>query len=89
LALDGIDDARRAGKILKQHGFEFDVLYTSWLARAIQTGMYVLDELDCTWVPIIKVSVTETRGYDWNSSKICLNFPKPLIKVLEIERTYV
>jgi 2,3-bisphosphoglycerate-dependent phosphoglycerate mutase len=56
LAPDGIDDARRAGKILKQHGFEFDVLYTSWLARAIQTGMFVLDELDCTWVPIIKVS---------------------------------
>jgi 2,3-bisphosphoglycerate-dependent phosphoglycerate mutase len=54
LAPDGVEDARRAGRILKQHGFQFDVMYTSWLARAIQTGIYVLDELDCTWIPVIK-----------------------------------
>jgi 2,3-bisphosphoglycerate-dependent phosphoglycerate mutase len=54
LAPDGVEDAKRAGRVLKQHGFQFDVLYTSWLARAIQTGEYVLDELDCTWIPVIK-----------------------------------
>jgi bisphosphoglycerate-dependent phosphoglycerate mutase family 1 len=54
LAPDGVEDAKRAGRILRQHDFQFDVLYTSWLARAIQTGMYVLDELDCPWIPVIK-----------------------------------
>lgn len=54
LALDGVEDAKRAGRVLKQHGFQFDVMYTSWLARAIQTGMYVLDELDSPWIPVIK-----------------------------------
>jgi len=63
LAPDGVEDARRAGRILKQHGFQFDVLYTSWLARAIQTGMYVLDELDCTWLPVIKSWRLNERMY--------------------------
>ena len=54
LAPDGVEDAKRAGRILKQHGFQFDVMYTSWLARAIQTGLYVLDELDSIYIPIIK-----------------------------------
>ncbi|KAL3917558.1 MAG: hypothetical protein SGILL_004656 [Bacillariaceae sp.] len=54
LAPDGVEDAKRAGRVLRQHGFQFDVMYTSWLHRAIQTGVYVLDELDCTWLPIIK-----------------------------------
>lgn len=54
LAPEGIEDARRAGRILREHGFEFDVVYTSWLGRAIDTAMYVLDELDSVWVQMIK-----------------------------------
>jgi len=38
LAPDGVEDAKNAGKLLKMHGFEFDVVYTSWLARAIETA---------------------------------------------------
>ncbi|KAG7342738.1 phosphoglyceromutase [Nitzschia inconspicua] len=63
LAPDGIEDAKRAGRILKQHGFQFDVLYTSWLARAIETGLYVLDELDCPWIPVIKSWRLNERNY--------------------------
>lgn len=54
LAPEGIEDARRAGRILRHHGFEFDVVYTSWLSRAIETATYVLDELDCIWVTVVK-----------------------------------
>jgi 2,3-bisphosphoglycerate-dependent phosphoglycerate mutase len=54
LAPEGIEDARRAGRILKHHGFEFDVVYTSWLTRAIETASVVLDELDCIWVTVVK-----------------------------------
>ena len=42
LATEGVDEAKEAGKLLKLHGFEFDVVYTSWLSRAIETAWYVL-----------------------------------------------
>jgi 2,3-bisphosphoglycerate-dependent phosphoglycerate mutase len=54
LADDGVEDARNAGRLLKRHGFEFDVVYTSWLTRAIQTAYYVMDELDTVWLPLVK-----------------------------------
>lgn len=63
LAEDGVDDARNAGKTLRRHGFEFDVVYTSWLTRAIQTAYYVLDELDSTWIPIVKSWRLNERMY--------------------------
>lgn len=38
LAPDGVEDAKNAGRLLKLHGFEFDVVYTSWLTRAVETA---------------------------------------------------
>ena len=60
LAAEGVNEAMDAGKLLKKHGIEFDVVYTSWLSRAIETAWLVLDELDSIWLPIIKVSVRHT-----------------------------
>ena len=54
LAKEGVEEARQAGRLLKLHGFEFDVVYTSWLSRAIETAWHVIDELDLLWLPIIK-----------------------------------
>lgn len=54
LAEEGVEEAKEAGRLLKAHGFEFDVVYVSWLSRAIDTALYVLDELDSLWLPIIK-----------------------------------
>jgi 2,3-bisphosphoglycerate-dependent phosphoglycerate mutase len=54
LAKEGIEEAREAGRLLKKHGFEFDVVYTSWLSRAIETAWLVIDELDSLWLPIVK-----------------------------------
>ena len=53
LADDGVEDAKNAGRLLRRHGFEFDVVYTSWLTRAIQTAWYVMDELDMLWLPMV------------------------------------
>lgn len=39
LAREGVEEAKAAGKLLKEHGFEFDVVYTSWLSRAIETAL--------------------------------------------------
>jgi len=40
-----VNEAKEAGKLLKKHGFEFDVVYTSWLSRAIETAWYVIEGL--------------------------------------------
>ena len=48
---------------LAQHGFEFDVVYTSWLSRAIETAWHVLDEMDSLWLPIIKSWRLNERMY--------------------------
>ena len=63
LAPEGTDEASEAGKLLKRFGFEFDVVYTSWLSRAIETAWFVLDELDSTWLPIVKTWRLNERNY--------------------------
>jgi len=63
LAKEGVDEAKEAGKLLKMHGFEFDVIYTSWLSRAIETAWIVMDELDCIWLPIVKTWRLNERMY--------------------------
>ncbi|KAL9186189.1 hypothetical protein ACHAXT_005427 [Thalassiosira profunda] len=63
LATDGVEEAKEAGRLLKLHGFEFDAVYTSWLSRAIETAWYVMDEMDCLWLPIIKSWRLNERMY--------------------------
>jgi len=63
LADEGIEEAKQAGRLLKMHGFEFDVVYTSWLSRALETAWYVMDEMDALWLPIIKTWRLNERMY--------------------------
>ena len=49
-----MNQARQAGKILKQHGYRFDYVYTSLLKRAIWTWHTIADELDQHWIPHYK-----------------------------------
>ena len=48
----GREEAKKAGQLLKQDGFTFDVAYTSVLKRAIRTLWIAMDELDLLWVPV-------------------------------------
>ncbi|MEC4722612.1 2,3-diphosphoglycerate-dependent phosphoglycerate mutase [Noviherbaspirillum sp. CPCC 100848] len=48
----GIQEARQAGRILKEAGFTFDLAYTSVLKRAIRTLWLTLDEMDLMWLPV-------------------------------------
>jgi 2,3-bisphosphoglycerate-dependent phosphoglycerate mutase len=48
----GVAQARQAGELLKAHGFEFDLGYTSVLKRSIHTMWHLLDGLDRCWLPV-------------------------------------
>jgi 2,3-bisphosphoglycerate-dependent phosphoglycerate mutase len=59
----GVQQAKMAGRLLKEAGYEFDVAYTSVLKRAIWTLWYALDELDRTWLPTVKSWRLNERHY--------------------------
>ena len=48
----GVEQAREAGRRLKEAKFEFDVAYTSVLKRAIWTLWHAMDAMDRTWLPV-------------------------------------
>lgn len=47
----GREQARQAGELLKQKGFEFDLAYCSVLKRAIRTLWIALDAMDAMYTP--------------------------------------
>ncbi len=52
LSTRGIEEARAAGRTLKELDFAFDVVYTSVLKRAIRTLWLTLEEMDMMWLPV-------------------------------------
>ncbi len=52
LSEKGIEEAKKAGKVLNNEGYVFDIAYNSVLKRAIRTLWIVLDEMDLMWIPI-------------------------------------
>jgi len=63
LSEKGLREAREAGRLLKEEGFEFDIAYTSVLKRAIRTLWLVLDEMDLMWIPIVNSWRLNERHY--------------------------
>jgi 2,3-bisphosphoglycerate-dependent phosphoglycerate mutase len=59
----GREEALKAGRLLKDDGYEFDVAYTSVLKRAIRTLWIALDELDLMWIPVAKNWRLNERHY--------------------------
>jgi 2,3-bisphosphoglycerate-dependent phosphoglycerate mutase len=59
----GIEQARNAGRLLKAEGYEFDVCYTSVLKRAIHTLWLTLEEMERTWLPVVKNWRLNERHY--------------------------
>ena len=63
LSEQGRKNAIDAGKLLKDGGYIFDVCYTSFLKRSIQTAIHLLDEIDQLYIPIIKTYHLNGRHY--------------------------
>ncbi|XP_046546846.1 2,3-bisphosphoglycerate-dependent phosphoglycerate mutase-like [Haliotis rubra] len=63
LSETGIAEAKSAGEILNEKGFEFDVAYTSVLKRAIKTLFYIQDATDHHWIPVKRCWRLNERHY--------------------------
>lgn len=63
LAAKGVQEAQKAGKILKEKGFKFNLAYTSRLTRAIKTLNFILDEMQLQWIPVHKEWRLNERHY--------------------------
>lgn len=63
LSEKGVEEARKAGQTLKEHGFNFRVAYTSYLRRAIKTLWIILEEMDLMWIPEYKTWRLNEKHY--------------------------
>ncbi len=63
LSEQGVKEARSAGVLLRESGFDFDRCYTSFLTRAIRTLWIALEELDRRWLPVEKDWRLNERHY--------------------------
>ena len=59
----GVQEAIRAGRVLKREGYVFDVAYTSVLKRAIKTLWIALEEMDLMWIPVYNSWRLNERHY--------------------------
>ena len=59
----GIEEARAAGRLLRDKGVDFDCCFTSVLTRAIRTLHLVLHEMDRLWLPVTKDWRLNERHY--------------------------
>jgi 2,3-bisphosphoglycerate-dependent phosphoglycerate mutase len=63
LTAKGVEEARKAGQLLKAEGFDFDFTFTSVLKRAIKTLNVALEEMDRLWLPVEKDWRLNERHY--------------------------
>ena len=59
----GREEARAAGRLMRDEGMDFDVCYTSFLKRAIHTLNLALEEMDREWLPVVKAWQLNERHY--------------------------
>jgi 2,3-bisphosphoglycerate-dependent phosphoglycerate mutase len=81
----GVEEAREAGRSLREGGYAFDVAYTSLLKRAIKTLNIVLEALDLLWIPIAKSWRLNERHYGalqgLNKSETAARFGEAQVKI--------
>jgi len=63
LSENGVEQAKRAGEMLREAGYNFDIGFTSVLKRSIKTLHIVLEELDHLWIPVQKSWRLNERFY--------------------------
>ncbi|MBO6740622.1 MAG: 2,3-diphosphoglycerate-dependent phosphoglycerate mutase [Phycisphaerales bacterium] len=59
----GHEEAKDAGRLLLDEGYDFDIAYTSVLKRAIRTLWHVMEQMDLMWIPVIRSWKLNERHY--------------------------
>lgn len=59
----GRDEAKEAGRVLKEQGYTFDLACVSLLKRAIRTLWIALDAMDLMWIPVVRDWRLNERHY--------------------------
>ncbi len=59
----GIAEAIQSGRLLQQEAYDFDLIYTSVLTRAIKTMWLVMEQMDRMWLPVIRHWRLNERHY--------------------------
>src|SRR3954470_12140476 len=81
----GRDEAKKAGRLLKEQGFTFDIAYVSVLKRAIRTLWLALDEMDLLWLPVRHDWRLNERHYGalqgLNKSETAAKFGEEQVKI--------
>ena len=63
LTEQGRQEARQAGRLIKEQGLVFSKAFTSYLSRAVQTLHLVLEELDQEWIEVQKTWRLNEKHY--------------------------
>ena len=63
LSEKGVAEAIAAGELMRKHGFDFDICFTSVLTRAILTLDLALEAMDRLWLPVEKHWRLNERHY--------------------------
>ena len=81
----GREEARAAGQLLREGGYEFDIAYTSVLKRAIQTLNTIQEEMSLEWIPVIRAWQVNERHYGslqgLNKAEMAEKFGEAQVKV--------
>ena len=59
----GVEEARKAGELMRDAGFVFDLAHTSVLRRAIKTLWLALERMDLMWIPVLHSWRLNERHY--------------------------
>ena len=59
----GREQTKNMAKLIMEHGFDFDVCYTSMLTRAIEAAWIALLEMNLAWLPLHKSWRLNERHY--------------------------
>ncbi|NDW10913.1 2,3-diphosphoglycerate-dependent phosphoglycerate mutase [Dysgonomonas sp. 520] len=63
LSEKGVEEATKAGQLLKAEGFQFELAFTSYLKRAVKTLNNILDQMNLDWIPVQKTWRLNEKHY--------------------------
>ncbi len=63
LTEQGMAEATASGRLMSEAGLGFDVVHTSLQKRAIATANLALDEMDLSWIPVVRHWRLNERHY--------------------------